>query len=648
MIDRITIDKIMDAAQIVDVVSEFVTLKKAGVNYKGLCPFHNDRTPSFVVSPSKGLCKCFSCGKGGNSVHFIMEHEQVSYYEALKYLAHKYHIEVKERELSDEEKKAQGERESMFVVNEFAKDFFQDILYNNVDGRAIGMQYFRSRGFRDDIIKKFQLGFSPNQADALLKAAREKGYKDEYLEKTGLCYKKDNGTLHDRFWGRVIFPVHTISGKVVAFGGRVLDSATKGVKQKYVNSPESSIYEKRRELYGIFQAKHSIVREDRCFLVEGYTDVISMHQCGIENVVASSGTALTTDQIRLIHRFTQNITVLYDGDDAGIHASLRGIDMLLTEGMDVKVLLLPDGDDPDSFARKHNSTEYQEYIDKNQVDFIKFKTNLLLKDAGDDTRKKAEVVDSIVRSIAVIPDEIARALYIKECSQSTGFEEHTLINTLNKIKQNSSHSTQKNDREEGEEENTQPSITEHNGNKLDAYEKNIAKIIIRFGEQTICMLKDEDGTNRPFTVCEYINHELTSDNISLENAIYKRVIDESLEYIHEEGFDCKKHFINHPDQDISKLAAELSSDQYQLSKYHGKTKKIVDDSERLMTLSKQILIEYKCAIIDIEAKNTLAQIQEASKNGDNEQMFMLMKNYKEITQTKNALTKTLGERVISF
>ena len=645
MIDRATIDKIMDAAQIVDVVSEFVTLKKAGVNYKGLCPFHNDRTPSFVVSPSKGLCKCFSCGKGGNAVHFIMEHEQISYYEALKYLAQKYHIEVKERELSDDEKKAQSERESMFVVNEFAKDFFQDVLYNNVDGRAIGMQYFRSRGFRDDIIKKFQLGFSPNQADALLKAAKEKGYKEEFLEKTGLCYKKDDGTLHDRFWGRVIFPVHTVSGKVVAFGGRVLDSATKGVKQKYVNSPESSIYEKRRELYGIFQAKHAIVREDRCFLVEGYTDVISMHQCGIENVVASSGTALTTEQIRLIHRFTQNITVLYDGDEAGIHASLRGIDMLLAEGMDIKVLLLPDGDDPDSFARKHNSTEYREYIEQNQVDFIKFKTDLLLKDAGSDTRKKAEVVDSIMRSISVIPDEITRSLYIKECSQSTGFEERTLVNTLNKIKASTSQPTTT---EQTTQEPQNSTIEELTENKLDAYEKNIIKLIIRFGEQPACTVEDEEGNPQPLSVCEYLNHELAVDDLHFENQTFRQIQEESMEHIHDEGFDCKKHFINHPDQEISRLAAELSSDEYQLSKYHGKTKKVVDDSERLLQLSKQLLIEYKCALMDIEAKSTLSKIQEASKDGNNELTFELMKTYKFLTETKNALSKELGERVISF
>lgn len=433
MIDQATIDRILDAAQIVDVVSEFVTLRRRGVNYIGLCPFHNEKTPSFSVSPSKGLCKCFSCGKGGNVVHFIMEHEQLSYYEALKWLARKYNIEIKERELTDEEKQAHSLRESLFVVNQFAAEYFQDILYNHIDGQRIGMTYLRSRGFRDDIIKKFQLGYSLDNRDALARTALQKGYKEEFLVKTGLCYRKDDGSLRDRFWGRVIFPVHTLSGKVVAFGGRVLNAATKNVQMKYVNSPESEIYHKSRELYGIYFAKQEIVRQDRCFLVEGYTDVISMHQSGIENVVASSGTALTSDQIRLIHRFTNNITVLYDGDGAGIKASIRGIDMLLEEGMNVKVCLLPDGDDPDSFARKHNATDYQAYINEHEVDFIRFKTNLLMEEAGKDPIKRAGLISSIVKSISVIPDSIVRSVYTRECSQLLQMEEKILTEAVAKL-----------------------------------------------------------------------------------------------------------------------------------------------------------------------------------------------------------------------
>ena len=444
MIDQATIDRILDAAQIVDVVSDFVTLRKRGVNYVGLCPFHNEKTPSFSVSPSKGVCKCFSCGKGGNAVHFIMEHEQLSYYEALKWLAKKYNIEIKERELTKEEKQSQSLRESLFLVNQFAAEYFQDILYNNIDGQSIGMTYFRQRGFRDDIIKKFQLGYCTESKDALAKTAVQKGYKQELLLKTGLCYMKDDGkTIRDRFWGRVIFPVHNITGKVVAFGGRVLSAATKNVQMKYVNSPESEIYHKSKELYGIYFAKQSIIRQDRSFLVEGYTDVISMHQSGIENVVASSGTALTSDQIRLIHRFTNNITVLYDGDGAGIKASIRGIDMLLEEGMNIKVCLLPDGEDPDSFARKHNATEYQAYINNNEVDFIRFKTNLLMEEAGKDPIKRAELISSIVKSISVIPDSIVRSVYIRECSQLLKMDEKILVEATAKLIEQAAESKEK-------------------------------------------------------------------------------------------------------------------------------------------------------------------------------------------------------------
>ena len=432
MIDQATIDRILDAAQITDVVSDFVTLRKRGVNYVGLCPFHDDKTPSFYVSPAKGLCKCFACGKGGNAVHFIMEHEQMSYPEALKYLAKKYGIEIKERELSSEEKMVQSERESLFIVNNFARDYFQNILRNHVDGRSIGMAYFRSRGFRDDIIEKFQLGYCTESHDALAQEALKKGYKKEYLVKTGLCYETDDHRLRDRFWGRVIFPVHTLSGKVVAFGGRVLASATKGVKVKYVNSPESEIYHKSNELYGIYFAKQAIVKQDRCFLVEGYTDVISMHQSGIENVVASSGTALTPGQIRMIHRFTNNITVLYDGDMAGIKASIRGIDMLLEEGMNIKVCLLPDGDDPDSFARKHNATEFQAFIQEHETDFIRFKTNLWFEDAGKDPIKRAELIGNLVQSISIIPEAIVRDVYIKECAQLLHVEDKLLVSEVAK------------------------------------------------------------------------------------------------------------------------------------------------------------------------------------------------------------------------
>ena len=444
MIDRLTVDRILDAANIVDVVSDFVTLKRAGANLKGLCPFHDDRTPSFMVSPSKNICKCFACGKGGTPVHFIMEHEQLTYPEALRYLAKKYHIEIKEREQTDEEKAEQSERESMFVVNEWANEWFQKQMNDTVDGRAVGLAYFRQRGFRDDIIKKFQLGFCPDKFDAQWQAAKAEGYNEEFVLKTGLCIRNEQtGKTYDRFRNRVIFPIHTISGKVVGFGGRVLDSRTKGVQVKYQNSPESVIYSKKRELYGLYLAKQAIVKNELCYLVEGYTDVMAMHQQGVENVVASSGTALTEDQIRAIHRFTENIVVIYDGDAAGIKASQRGIDMLLAEGMNVKLLLLPDGDDPDSFARKHTATEYQEYLRDHQVDFIQFKTNLLLEEAQNDPIKLSRLVNNIVQSLSVIPDDITRTFYIKETAQTLEMDERLITSAVAKVRKQQREERQK-------------------------------------------------------------------------------------------------------------------------------------------------------------------------------------------------------------
>ena len=432
MIPQSTIDRIIDAANIVDVVSDYVTLRRAGASYKGLCPFHDDKTPSFSVSPARGVCKCFSCGKGGNSVHFIMEMEQMSYVEALKHLAKKYGIPVEEEEMTDEQRQRMNERESMFAVNEWAAKYFSQIMMNNQDGRAIGLAYFRSRGFRDDIIAKFRLGFCLDSPDAMSKEAKAKGYNEKYLVDTGLCVKRDNGTVYDRFRGRAMFPWIAVNGKVVAFGGRVLDARTKGVNQKYVNSPDSLIYHKANELYGIFQAKKQIAKEDMVYMVEGYTDVLAMHQCGIENVVANSGTALNEAQIHLLHRFTNNITLLYDGDEAGIHAATRSTDMLLAEGMNVKILLLPDGDDPDSFSRKHNAQEFKEYVAAHQTDFILFKTNLLLKDAERDPIKRAKLTEEIVKSIAVIPDEIIRSTYVHECAEILNMDEAVLMRSANK------------------------------------------------------------------------------------------------------------------------------------------------------------------------------------------------------------------------
>jgi DNA primase len=665
MIDQATIDRILDAAQIVEVVSDFVTLRKRGVNYVGLCPFHNEKTPSFSVSPSKGLCKCFSCGKGGNAVHFIMEHEQMSYPEALRYLAKKYNIEIKERELTNEEKEVQSNRESMFIVNNFARDYFQNILKNHIDGRSIGLAYFRQRGFRDDIIDKFQLGFSTEGCDALAQEALRKGFKQEFLVKTGLCYETDDHKLRDRFWGRVMFPVHTLSGKVVAFGGRVLSTENKKLA-KYVNSPESEIYHKSNELYGIYFAKQAIVKQDRCFLVEGYTDVISMHQSGVENVVASSGTSLTPGQIRLIHRFTNNITVLYDGDMAGIKASIRGIDMLLEEGMNIKVCLLPDGDDPDSFARKHNATEFQNFIQEHETDFIRFKAQLLMEDAGKDPMKRAELINDIVRSIAVIPEAIVRDVYIKECGQLLRIEDKLLVSEVAKrrelqaekgnkpIASNNAPTPQPGEMpppfppEEMEADTYQSFIPQEGkeGQEFYKYERLIIQMIVRYGEKVMCNLTDEEGNEVPVTVVEYVINDLKEDELAFHNPLHRRILSEASEHIHDQEFASERFFVAHPDPKISTIATELASDRYQLSKYHSKTQKLVTDEERLYEMVPMLMINFKNAIVAEELKHIMYALQDPSIANDNAQCDAVMQRYKEMKEIQNLMAKRLGDRVV--
>ena len=667
MIDQATIDRIMDAAQIVDVVSEFVTLRRRGVNYIGLCPFHNEKTPSFSVSPAKGLCKCFSCGKGGNAVHFIMEHEQLSYYEALKWLAKKYGIEVKERELSDEEKQAQSVRESLFLVNDFANKYFQDILHNHSDGQAIGMSYFRQRGFRDDIIRKFQLGFSTEGRDALAQEAKRRGFNTDYLVKTGLCYTRDDGQLRDRFWGRVMFPVHTLSGKVVAFGGRVLKTDSKVAK--YVNSPESEIYHKSHELYGIYFAKQAIVKQDKCFLVEGYTDVISMHQAGVENVVASSGTSLTSGQIRMIHRFTNNITVLYDGDMAGIKASIRGIDMLLEEGMNIKVMLLPDGDDPDSFARKHNATEFQEYIAAHEVDFIRFKTNLLMSDAAGDPFKRATLIADIVKSISVIPEAIVRSEYIKECSQMLHVEEKILVAEVAKLKKEktpapqgekstndaqgagitgTAESAQGENLENAEATTAQASSSNWSPDRGPLYPKEllIVQQLIRYGEKIIFQEKDEEGNMETMRVAEFVTADLQQDELTLTTPLFAQLLQELMQHLDDEGFTAERYFITHANPEYSKLAADLAEDKYQLSKYHSKTQTIVNEADRLHEVVPRLLIDYKMAIVEIELKETMSQLRQPAIMGDPTLCMETMARYKQLMETRQMMAKILGDRVI--
>ncbi|HRM57364.1 MAG TPA: DNA primase [Prevotella sp.] len=569
MIDRPTIDRIMDATKIEEVVSEFVTLKKRGVNYIGLCPFHNDSHPSFSVSPTRGICHCFTCGKGGNAINFLMELEQMTYPDALRWLAKKYHIEIKERELSSEEKQRESERESMFIVNEWAAKYFQNILQNDVDGRAIGMQYFRSRGFRDDIIKKFQLGFSLNQRTALADAAVKEGYNPKYLAATGVLIASDKepGQYFDRFSGRAIFPWFSVSGKVVAFGGRVLDSRTKGVNQKYVNSPDSEIYHKERELYGLYQAKKAIAKEDCVFMVEGYTDVISMHQCGIENVVANSGTALSVHQIRLLHRFTNNIVLLYDGDAAGVHAALRGTNMLLEEEMNVKVLFLPDGNDPDSFARNHTAEQFRQYIADNQTDFIQFKTDVMLKGVTDPV-KRSEAINSIVESISKIKNQITRASYITDCSHRLGVNEAVIINALNGFIRNGMSEQVKEERRAAglrdqniampQQRPVQSAITPLD--KLREVEDLLIKIVIHYGDEKI-IVEDSEGNKVELPAAQYIYLDMQGDDFKFHNPIYNQIMDEAMEHIEEEDFKCDTYFGSHSNPEISKLAGLPTGEQ---------------------------------------------------------------------------------------
>ena len=571
MIDKPTIARIMDSTKIEEVVSEFVTLKKRGINYIGLCPFHNDSHPSFSVSPTRGICHCFTCGKGGNAINFLMELEQMTYPDALRWLAKKYNIEIQEREMTSEEKQRESERESMFIVNEWAAKYFQDILQNDVDGRAIGMQYFRSRGFRDDIIRKFQLGFALPQRTALFDEAVKKGYNPKYLTATGLCFKVDKDEAGnrsgqdqylDRFSGRAIFPWTSVSGKIVAFGGRVLDSRTKGVNQKYVNSPDSEIYHKERELYGLFQAKKAIAKEDCVYMVEGYTDVISMHQCGIENVVANSGTALSIHQIRLLHRFTSNIVLLYDGDAAGVHAALRGTDMLLEEEMNVKVLLLPEGDDPDSFARNHTAEDFRKYIEDHQVDFIQFKTDISLRGVTD-PMKRSQAINSIVESISKIKNQITRASYITDCAHRLGVNEAIIVNALNNFVRNGMSEQVKAERRaaglrEPVAGTPQPGLQQAMRgtsplDKLLEVEDLLVKLIIHYGDKIITV-KDVDENEVQLPVAQYISLDMGGDGFKFHKDLYNQILQEALDHLDEEGFVAETYFTTHSNPEISRIA----------------------------------------------------------------------------------------------
>ena len=662
MIDQPTIDRILDAANIVDVVSEFVTLRKRGVNYVGLCPFHDDKSPSFYVSPAKNICKCFACGEGGTAVHFIMKHEQIGYFDALRFLAKKYNIEIAERELSDEEKRVRSDRESMFIVNAWAQQYFSQMLHEHVEGRSVGLRYFAERGLREDTIRKFQLGYSLDQRDALFKEAVKSGYKKEFLEKNGLILVYENGNVNDRFRGRVIFPVHTLSGKVVAFGGRVLKKDEKAAK--YVNSPESEIYHKSNELYGLYFAKRAIVKEDKCFLVEGYMDVIGMHQVGIENVVASSGTALTSPQIRLIHRFTKNITVLYDGDAAGIKAALRGIDMLLEEGMNIKVVLLPDGEDPDSFARSRNATQFAEFIRQNETDFIRFKTKLLLGEAGKDPIKRSALISDIIRSIAVIPDNIARSVYIRECSVMLEIDEKVILNEVNKIilskvEKSVNGTSPVNAGVTGNAAQTPSLPTQETAvegkasvSPYQEYELTLLRYIVRYGERVLYQYQDEETSEEiVYHVADYIKNELERDDLTFYTPLYQQIMEEAAGKCKESGFVASKYFLSHPDPEVSLLTADLVSDKYQLSKYHFKFRNLEQEEDRLEQIINHDLYAMKGAYIQVKRKELQAQLREiqgsgSGENGNSAKLIEIIKRLKELDEIKTALSKQLGERIV--
>ncbi|WP_315515686.1 DNA primase [Hoylesella shahii] len=659
MIDRATVERIQEAANIVDVVSEFVTLRKAGANYKGLCPFHNERTPSFMVSPARGICHCFGCGRGGNPVTFIMEHEQMTYPEALRWLANKYHIEIQERELSDDERREQNERESMFIINEWAAAHFEEVLHNHEDGIAIGMRYFRSRGFRDDIIRKFRLGFDLNDREQLARTATDKGYNVDFLVKTGLCYHTDDGRYVDRFAGRVIFPWFGVSGKVVGFGGRLLDSRTKGVQQKYVNSPDSDIYHKEQQLYGIFQGKKAIAKEDCVFMVEGYTDVVSMHQCGVENVVANSGTALSIHQIRTLHRFTSNIVLLYDGDEAGIHAALRGTDMLLGEGMNVKVLLFPDGDDPDSFARKHNAEEFRQYIADNQTDFIQFKTRVLLNGVTDPTRR-SEAISSIVQSVSVIPNPILRDTYLHDCAQRLGVAEATLINSMNKYIRES----RENRSTEAARADNQPGLSTPKPiietvtplQQAAKVERMLVEQLVRFGEKIVLRnVEDEEGNLLNLTVAQYIQYDFLQDGLAFQHPIFNRILEEAAERSLQPNFKAEAFFVHHEDIEVSKIATELCMDPYQYLKLKQVEpvrpldeeeirQKEKEKEEELRQRTVHLLLDFRLDYVEHRLKTLQSEIAQAANEPD--KMMQLMAEFKDMQVIRNELARRLGSEIL--
>ncbi|MFH0762259.1 MAG: DNA primase [Bacteroidota bacterium] len=656
MIDYSTIERILQVAEITDVVGDFVSLKRRGVNFLGLCPFHNEKTPSFTVSPSKGIFKCFGCGKGGNSVNFLMEHEHLSYPDALRWLAKKYHIEIAETEESAEELLQKNERESMMILNEFTWKYFARILNDSDEGRTLGMSYFKERGFRRDIIDKFQLGYSLEQRDAFVQEALKSGYKQEFIVKTGLGIEKADH-FFDRFSGRVIFPIHSLSGRVIGFGGRILRSDAQAAK--YLNSPESEIYHKSATLYGIYFARNAMVREDKCILVEGYTDVLSMHQTGIENVVASSGTSLTEDQIRLIKRFTLNVTILYDGDPAGIKASLRGIDMILAEGMHVRVVPLPEGEDPDSFARSHSSSGMFEYLKENETDFIRFKTKLLLEDAGKDPVKRAQMIQEVVKSVAIIPDRIERTVYLQECSSMLGVDEQTLFAEAARIKRKQweTNRTGKGDHVPGpnypsprqtDQSSTAPAAATVFASLFEAEEREIIRLMLNYPDKIVIELPGEHrGETTPISVMDFFLQEMETDNLVPENPLYAKIFREFQDKWGRPGVNIQTMLTNNQDPEISQLAVDLLTPGHQISKIHEKGGAYVRSEDQIIKqLAPEILASYRSKKVKQMITVIEDQIHTLQGTENDNLITGLQEDVRQLEELRKAYSKELRRIII--
>jgi len=647
MIDRATIDRILDASNIIDVIQDFVPLKKRGVNYLGLCPFHNEKTPSFTVSPTKEIFKCFGCGKSGNVVNFIMEHEHLSYPEALKHLARKYHIEIVEKELSSEEIEKQNERESLLVLTSYAARQFAENLFHSDEGISIGLSYFRERGFQQTTLKKFELGYSLEKRDSFSKKALEDGYKNDFLVKSGLSIQHDDH-LFDRFSGRVMFPIHSLSGQILGFGGRILKKDAKTAK--YLNSPESEIYHKSRIVYGIYQARKAISQNDKCYLVEGYTDVMSLHEAGIENVVASSGTSLTQEQVRLIKRFTPNITILYDGDPAGIKASLRGIDIVLEEGMNVKIVLLPDGEDPDSYSKKLSNEEFLSYLKEKETDFIRFKTSLLLEESKNDPVLRANLIRDIVKSIAVIPESITRTIYIKDCSVRMNIPEEVLYNEVNNIRRQKSF--QDRNKYPGPEDLPAPPVQVPKTVKQEPTtsfsEKEIIRLLLKYGSAELERKKQSDDKDEAvITVADYIINDIISDELSFDNPLYARIFEEFRFAVEQGVFLNDKQFIKNEDPAISKLSADILSDSYQLSRiWINKQAYVETEDMKLKDIVPDVVLKFKSDKIKIRLKDIMTQLEEAAREDDQEKILMLQKKDQTLKKALRTISDNLGKRII--